>query len=266
MPEHICEKMRKSFQLLAYSNPFICSLCGCHYSHDNFIFHPLKCSSCPFFKCCKCQIESDSDSEMLAKLAAKNKMLQLCRERILLNDYFPEFGLCIHIESKVVKPQPFQLIYESRRTYLLAEDKGKIYQIWNIDNQKDKAKFFKKYLIMSVYRDEGCSFWYVDRDELVKKYVLREKVRQNYIKEKQSINLEDRWLQAEDCSYILSSGDIFQRRNTVNLFLNKNNIEDINFLPSLFQNIRWLQLGTDQAIQTTISSAISSPFASENLQ
>ena len=35
---------------------------------------------------------------------------------------------------------------------------------------------------MSAYRDESCSFWDVDRDELVKKYVLREKVRQNYIK------------------------------------------------------------------------------------
>ena len=75
MAEHLCEKLRKSYQLVAYSNPFICSLCGCHYSHDNFIFHPLKCSSCSFFKCCKCQIESDSESEMLAKLAAKNKFL-----------------------------------------------------------------------------------------------------------------------------------------------------------------------------------------------
>lgn len=77
---------------------------------------------------------------------------------------------------------------------------------------------------MSAYRDANCSFWDVGRDELVKKYVLREKVRQNYIKEKESINLEERWLEAKDCEYILSSGDVFQRKNIANIFLNKNSI------------------------------------------
>ena len=64
---------------------------------------------------------------MLTKLTAKNKLFKLCRERILLEDYFPELGLCVYIESKVVRPQPFQLLHESRRTYLLAEEKGVIH-------------------------------------------------------------------------------------------------------------------------------------------
>lgn len=72
-----------------------------------------------------------------------------------------------------------------------------LYEIFNINNKRQAEIFKKKYLIFDLLIDRP---YRLRKDEVIKRYILPTKMREAFVKEKESISLMDLDLNTEECN------------------------------------------------------------------
>jgi hypothetical protein len=65
----------------------------------------------------------------------------------------PNFGLCVLIEAKYPKVEPFTLVTYRDINYLLGKNGSEISSISRIRSEKEKAKFRNNFLLFNIKRN-----------------------------------------------------------------------------------------------------------------
>jgi hypothetical protein len=208
--------------------------------------------------CAKCQLKEENQGVIMENLIANKKLrknIEFMLNRLetsseVMEDDLPEFGVCLYIESKSPKIEIFRLVlYKGKRYILGRNSSGEIYEIDKVEKKKELAAFMRKYVIFKL-NNSGNEHLQLELDDAIETYILPKILRQSYRQEKESIVLGDK-LSNHVIQTVLKAGSPESKEKVTKLFLDNNDITDVNFIAKDFANLQILELSNFALIQAT---------------
>lgn len=227
---------------MKHERPFICSNCNLAYSHTNYFWNHLKCTqdNCNYVICALCRLESEDKDSLKRRLLGKDEeLLYACTEIVNRKKegerVIPTYGVCIPIMSKKIKIQRFKVlehmkimtVYGLRKEEKRGE-KEKIFKIDELVKKSSVKHFLKKYLVFEIPNEKGDVLIDITLERAKKEYLIPQKVKEVYKKEKEIMSLIEENL--DDESITIVKGPKESMENIKNLELADNALTNLQFI------------------------------------